>query len=469
MSIENVMRTIKDKDVKFIDLRITDTRGKEQHLTVPAEYFTEDMLEEGVMFDGSSIAGWKPINDSDMEMVPDTETAMLDPFMQETTLLLRCDVVDPVTGKAYEKDPRSIAKFAEEYLVKSGVADTAYFGPELEFFVFDGVRWENQMRSSYYEIRSAEGAWASAQSLDEGPNLGHRPGVKSGYFPVPPVDSMSDLRSAMCHAMSDMGLIVEKHHHEVATAGQAEIGIKYGTLLKQADVSQIYKYCVHNVANVHGLSATFMPKPLMGDNGTGMHVHQSLFKKGKNIFIGDGYCNLSDEALYYIGGIFKHAKAINAFTNPTTNSYRRLVPGYEAPVLLAYAARNRSASCRIPYGPKASTRVEVRFPDPSANPYLAFAAMLMAGLDGIENQIDPGQPYDVDLYELSPEEESRIPHVASNLGESLRALDKERDFLKAGGVFSDEMINSFIELKREEFDRLRLAVHPLEFEMYYSA
>lgn len=468
MSVESVMSLIKEKNVKFIDLRLTDTHGKEQHLSIPTESFSEEIFEEGTMFDGSSIAGWRSIDNSDMVMMPDPETAMIDPFMQETTLLIRCDVYDPMTGQPYDKDPRSIARKAEKHLISTGIADTAYFGPELEFFVFDGVRWGNTMRSSFYEIRSSEGSWASDESFDQGPNFGHRPSIKGGYFPVPPMDSMSDLRSAMCHAMTDMGLVIEKHHHEVATAGQAEIGMKYGTLLKQADISQIYKYCVHNVAKVHGMTATFMPKPLMGDNGTGMHVHQSLFKKGKNLFAGEKYANLSQTALYYMGGIFKHAQALNAFTNPTTNSYRRLVPGYEAPVLLAYSARNRSASCRIPYGPRSSTRVEVRFPDPSANPYLAFTAMMLAGIDGIQNKIAPGDPLDVDLYGLSPEEEAKIPHVAQNLGNALRSLDQDREFLTASGVFTDSVIDSFIELKAEEFDRLRLAVHPLEFEMYYS-
>ena len=468
MSVENVMKFIKDKDVKFIDLRFTDTRGKEQHLGVPTSNFSEGVFEYGLMFDGSSIAGWRPINDSDMALLPDPETAVLDPFMQETTLIIRCDVVVPVTGKRYDKCPRSIGKNAEDYLVASGIAELANFGPELEFFVFDGVRWGNEMDSVFYEINSNEGAWSSAQGFEEGPNLGHRPAVKGGYFPVPPVDAMHDLRAAMCQAMTDMGLDIEKHHHEVGTAGQGEIGIKYNTLVNQGDAVQVYKYCVHNVSHVHGLTATFMPKPIVGDNGSGMHVHQSLSKNGSSIFSGDGYCGLSETALHYVGGIFKHARAVNAFTNSTTNSYRRLVPGFEAPVLLAYSARNRSASCRIPFSPVYATRVEVRFPDPASNPYLAFAAMLMAGLDGIENKIDPGPPADADLYELPSEEEAVIPHVSASLNQSLEALDGDREFLKKGDVFSDDMIDSFIELKSEEVDRLRLATHPVEYDMYYS-
>ncbi len=468
MSVENAMKAIKDSGAKFVDLRFTDTRGKEQHLSMAAAEFNESAFESGIMFDGSSIAGWRPIDESDMALRPDPSTAMLDPFAQETTMLIRCNVFEPVSEEFYDKCPRSIGRKAEDYLTSTGIADTAFFGPEAEFFVFDGVRWNNQMNSAFYEILSYEGAWNSSQSFDEGPNMGHRPGVKGGYFPVQPVDSMQDLRTAMCQAMSDMGIVVEKHHHEVGTAGQGEIGIRYGTLVNQGDAIQAYKYCVHNVAHVHGLTATFMPKPLVGDNGSGMHVHQSLSKGSDTVFAGDEYGGLSKTALHYIAGVFKHARAINAFTNPTTNSYKRLVPGFEAPVLLAYSARNRSASCRIPFSPVYSTRIEVRFPDPSANPYLAFAAMLMAGLDGIKNELDPGAPHDEDLYELSPQDEAKIPHVAASLGQALDALDGDRDFLKAGGVFTDDMISSYIELKQEEVDALRLATHPIEYQMYYS-
>lgn len=468
MSVENALKMIEDSGAKFVDLRFTDTRGKEQHLSMATSQFGEAAFESGIMFDGSSIAGWRPINKSDMALLPDPETVVLDPFSQEPTMLIRCDVLEPVSGKLYDKCPRSIGKKAEEYLRSTGFADTAYFGPEAEFFVFDGVRWSNEMHGSFYEILSNEGAWSSSMDFDEGPNMGHRPGVKGGYFPVSPVDSLQDLRTAMSQTMTDMGVTVEKHHHEVGTAGQCEIGIKYGTLVRQGDAVQTYKYCVHNVAHIHGMTATFMPKPLVGDNGSGMHVHQSLSLDGSTIFSGDGYCGLSETALHYVAGIFKHARAINAFTNPTTNSYKRLVPGFEAPVLLAYSARNRSASCRIPFSPVYSTRIEVRFPDPSANPYLAFAAMLMAGLDGIKNKLDPGNPHDEDLYELTPEEEAQIPHVSSSLDQSLAALDSDRDFLKEGDVFSDDMITSYIELRQEEVDRLRLASHPVEFEMYYS-
>ncbi len=468
MSVENAMKSIKDSGAKFVDLRFTDSRGKEQHLSMATSQISETSFESGIMFDGSSIAGWRPIDKSDMTLIPDPETVMLDPFAQETTMLVRCDVIEPVSGEPYDKCPRSIGKKAERYLESTGIADTAYFGPEAEFFVFDGVRWNNEIHSAFYEVLSHEGAWSCAQDFDEGPNMGHRPGVKGGYFPVQPVDSMQDLRTAMCQAMTDMGVVVEKHHHEVGTGGQGEIGILYGTLVNQGDAIQAYKYCVHNVAHVHGMTATFMPKPLVGDNGSGMHVHQSLSKGGDTVFAGDGYCGLSQTALHYIAGIFKHARAINAFTNPTTNSYKRLVPGFEAPVLLAYSARNRSASCRIPFSPVYSTRIEVRFPDPSANPYLAFAAMLMAGIDGIKNKLEPGNPHDEDLYELSPEEEAKIPHVSASLGEALNALNEDRDFLKAGGVFTDDMIDSYIALRQDEVDALRLATHPIEYQMYYS-
>jgi glutamine synthetase len=437
-------------------------------VSVPAGALKDDTFEDGKMFDGSSIAGWKGINESDMILMPDPDTAVVDPFMQDTTILLRCDVVEPVTMQGYERDPRSIAKRGEAYLKSTGIGDAAFFGPEAEFFIFDSVRWTNEMSEASYHIESVEGAWSSGKEYEDG-NIGHRPGVKGGYFPVPPVDSLQDVRSAMCLAMADMGLEVEVHHHEVGTAGQGEIGTRFDTLVAKADQLQNYKYCVHNVAHGHGLTATFMPKPLVGDNGSGMHVHQSIFKNGDNMFAGDAYSGLSENALYYIGGIFKHARALNAFTNASTNSYKRLVPGFEAPVMLAYSARNRSASCRIPYdsNPK-SRRVEVRFPDATANPYLAFTAMMMAGLDGIQNKLHPGEPLDKDLYDLPPEEEKGIATVAHSLDVALEALNADREFLKAGGVMTDDMIDAYIELKSEEVERLLQATHPVEFDLYYS-
>ena len=468
MSVANVLKMIKDQDIQFVDFRFTDTKGKEQHVSVPAAMADEDMFDEGKMFDGSSIAGWKGIQESDMILMPDADSAVIDPFLQDTTLLLRCDVIEPTTMQGYDRDPRTIAKRGEAYLKSTGIGDAAYFGPEAEFFIFDSVRWSNDISGAAYEIESKEAAWSSDRDYEEG-NIGHRPGVKGGYFPVPPVDAMQDVRSAMCLAMADMGLQVEVHHHEVGTAGQGEIGTRFDTLVAKADQLQVYKYCVHNVAHAHGLTATFMPKPLVGDNGSGMHVHQSIFNGDNNVFSGEEYGGLSEAALYYIGGIFKHARALNAFTNATTNSYKRLVPGFEAPVLLAYSARNRSASCRIPYvtNPKAR-RVEIRFPDSSGNPYLTFTAMMMAGLDGIQNKIHPGGPMEKDLYDLPPEEEKNIATVAHSLDLALDALDADRDFLKAGGVMGDDMIDAYIALKTEEVQRLRLATHPVEFEMYYS-
>ena len=468
MSAANVLKMIKDQDIQFVDFRFTDTKGKEQHVSVPAAMAAEDMFDEGKMFDGSSIAGWKGIQESDMILLPDANSAVIDPFLQDTTLLLRCDVIEPTTMQGYDRDPRTIAKRGEAYLKSTGIGDAAYFGPEAEFFIFDSVRWSNDISGAAYEIESKEAAWSADRDYEEG-NIGHRPGVKGGYFPVPPVDAMQDVRSAMCLAMADMGLQVEVHHHEVGTAGQGEIGTRFDTLVAKADQLQVYKYCVHNVAHAHGLTATFMPKPLVGDNGSGMHVHQSIFNGDNNVFSGEEYGGLSEAALYYIGGIFKHARALNAFTNATTNSYKRLVPGFEAPVLLAYSARNRSASCRIPYvtNPKAR-RVEIRFPDSSGNPYLTFTAMMMAGLDGIQNKIHPGGPMEKDLYDLPPEEEKNIATVAHSLDLALDALDADRDFLKAGGVMGDDMIDAYIALKTEEVQRLRLATHPVEFEMYYS-
>ena len=465
---DNVLKMIKDNGVKFVDFRFTDTKGKEQHVSVPAHTVDADLFSDGKMFDGSSIAGWKGINESDMILMPDADTAVMDPFTDEPTLILTCDVVEPATGQGYERDPRSLAKRAEAYLKSTGIADTAYFGPEPEFFVLDDVRWGADMSGAFYKVDSEEADWNSEKVYEDG-NIGHRPGPKGGYFPVPPVDSLNDMRAAMVLAMEEMGVVCEVHHHEVATAGQCEIGTQFNTLVRRADWNQILKYCVHNVAHIYGKTATFMPKPLVGDNGNGMHVHQSLAKDGQNLFSGDQYGGLSELALYYIGGIIKHAKALNALTNASTNSYKRLVPGFEAPVLLAYSARNRSASIRIPYvsNPKAR-RIEVRFPDPTGNPYLSFSAMLMAGLDGIQNKIHPGDAADKDLYELPPEELKDIPTVCSSLEEALENLDKDRAFLTAGGVFTDDMIDAYIELKMEEVTRLRMTTHPVEFDMYYS-
>lgn len=465
---DNVLKMIKDNGVKFVDFRFTDTKGKEQHVSVPAHTVDADLFTDGKMFDGSSIAGWKGINESDMILMPDAETAVMDPFTDEPTLILTCDVIEPATGQGYERDPRSLAKRAEAYLKSTGIADTAYFGPEPEFFVLDDVRWGADMSGAFYKVDSEEADWNSEKVYEDG-NIGHRPGPKGGYFPVPPVDSLNDMRAAMVLAMEEMGVVCEVHHHEVATAGQCEIGTQFNTLVRRADWNQILKYCVHNVAHIYGKTATFMPKPLVGDNGNGMHVHQSLAKDGQNLFSGDQYGGLSELALYYIGGIIKHAKALNALTNASTNSYKRLVPGFEAPVLLAYSARNRSASIRIPYvsNPKAR-RIEVRFPDPTGNPYLSFSAMLMAGLDGIQNKIHPGDAADKDLYELPPEELKDIPTVCSSLEEALENLDKDRAFLTAGGVFTDDMIDAYIELKMEEVTRLRMTTHPVEFDMYYS-
>jgi len=468
MSAADVLSTINEYGVKFVDFRFTDTKGKEQHVTVPASTLEEDTFTEGKMFDGSSVAGWKGINESDMILMPDPDTAVLDPFTDEPTLNITCNIVEPATGEGYERDPRSIAQRAEAYLKASGIADTAYFGPENEFFVFDDVKWSTEMGHCSYQIDSEEAAWSSHKMYEDG-NTGHRPGVKGGYFPVPPVDSLHDMRSAMCLAMEEMNLTVEVHHHEVATAGQCEIGVGFNTLVRKGDEVQVLKYCIHNVAHSYGKTATFMPKPLVGDNGSGMHVHMSLVKDGVNLFAGEEYGGLSEMALFYIGGIIKHARAINAFANPATNSYKRLVPGFEAPVMLAYSARNRSASIRIPYvsNPK-GRRIEVRFPDSTANPYLAFSALMMAGLDGIKNQIHPGEAMDKDLYDLPPEEEAEIPQVAFSLDQALEELDNDRDFLKAGGVFTDDVIDSYIVLKQEEVERLRLATNPVEFELYYS-
>jgi glutamine synthetase len=464
----DILKQIKDNDIKFVDLRFTDPKGKLQHVTMDVVCVDEDMFADGVMFDGSSIAGWKAINESDMVLMPDPATAHIDPFFAQSTLVVLCDILDPVSGEAYNRDPRGTAKKAEAYLKASGIGDTVFVGPEPEFFVFDDVKYKADPYNTGFKLDSSELPSNDDTGYETG-NLGHRPRVKGGYFPVPPIDSLQDMRSEMLTVLAEMGVVVEKHHHEVAAA-QHELGVKFDTLVSSADKMQIYKYVVHQVANAYGKTATFMPKPIFGDNGSGMHVHQSIWKGGKPTFAGDEYAGLSETCLYYIGGIIKHAKAINAFTNPTTNSYKRLVPGYEAPVLLAYSARNRSASCRIPFGsnPKAK-RVEVRFPDPTQNPYLGFAAMLMAGLDGIKNKIHPGKAMDKDLYDLPPKELKKIPTVCGSLREALESLDKDRKFLTAGGVFDDDQIDSFIELKMQEVMRFEMTPHPVEFDMYYSA
>jgi len=451
----DILKMVKENEVKFVDFRFTDTRGKEQHVSVPVSHFDMDKFETGHAFDGSSIAGWKGIEASDMLLMPDPNTANIDPFMEETTLFMQCDVIEPSDGKGYDRDPRSIAKRAEAYLKSSGIGDTAYFGPEPEFFIFDSVRWNVDMSGCFVKIDSEEASWSTGEKI-EGGNTGHRPTVKGGYFPVPPVDSFQDMRSEMCLILESLGIPVEVHHHEVAGAGQNEIGTKFSTLVERADWTQNLKYVVFNVAHNYGKTATFMPKPIVGDNGSGMHVHQSVWKDGKNLFAGDGYAGLSEFAL-------------NAITNPGTNSYKRLVPGFEAPVKLAYSSRNRSASIRIPHVPNPKgRRIETRFPDPSANPYLCFAALLMAGLDGVQNKIHPGEAASKDLYHLPPEEDAKIPTVCSSLDQALEHLDKDREFLTRGGVFSDSMIDAYIDLKMQEVTRFRMTTHPVEFDMYYS-
>lgn len=468
MTPADVLSLIKEKEAKFVDLRFTDTKGKEQHVTVPSSVVDENFFDDGKMFDGSSIAGWKGINESDMILMPDPSSAVLDVFSEDATINVRCDVYEPATMQAYNRCPRGVAHRAEAYLKSTGIADTAYFGPENEFFIFDDVRYNTDMHTTFYKVDSSEAHWNADEPAEDG-NIGHRPSVKGGYFPVPPVDSTHDIRSAMCLALEDMGLTVEVHHHEVATAGQAEIGVKFDSLVNKADAVQILKYTVQNVAHAYGKTATFMPKPLVGDNGNGAHVHQSLAKGGDNIFTGDGYGGLSEAAFHYIGGVLKHAKALNAFTNASTNSYKRLVPGFEAPTLLAYSAKNRSASVRIPHIPNPKgRRLEVRFPDSAGNPYFAFTAMLLAGLDGIQNKIDPGPPLDKDLYDLAPEEEAELATVAFSLEQAIDALDADREFLLAGDVFNNDLIDGYIELKQEELTRLRMSTHPVEFEMYYS-
>ena len=468
MSAQDALKLIENSDAKYVDLRFTDTQGKQQHVTIPVSELNDDFFIDGKMFDGSSIAGWKGINESDMILMPDPSTAVVDPFFQDVTVNITCNIVEPATMEGYERDPRSIAQRAEEYLKSTGIGDTAFFGPEPEFFIFDDIRWGSDMSGCFVKIDSEEAAWNTEKVYTDG-NMGHRPGVKGGYFPVPPVDSLHDIRATMCNIMEEMGVPVEVHHHEVATAGQCEIGTRFSTLTERADWVQTQKYVTHNVAHQYGKTVTFMPKPMVGDNGSGMHVHMSIAKGGVNTFAGDEYAGLSEMALYYIGGVIKHAKALNAFCNASTNSYKRLVPGFEAPVMLAYSARNRSASIRIPFvsSPK-GRRIEVRFPDPTANPYLAFSALLMAGLDGIKNKIHPGEAMDKDLYDLPPEEDKLIPKVCHSLDMALEELDKDRDFLTVGGVFTNDMIDAYINLKMEEVTRIRMTTHPIEFDMYYS-
>ena len=464
---EDILKKMHDEEIKYVDLRFTDPRGKLQHVTFDRSQVNEDFFEDGVMFDGSSIAGWKAINESDMVLKPDTSYVVEDPFYQQPTLTMLCDILEPGTGESYNRDPRTTAKKAEAFLKSSGIGDQAFFGPEAEFFVFDDVRWSTEQNDTSYKFDSEEGPYNSNRAF-EGGNMGHRPGPKGGYFPVNPVDSGQDMRTDMLGVMDELGLEPEKHHHEVAPS-QHELGMKYAGLTTMADRMQMYKYTVHMVAHAYGKSATFMPKPVWNDNGTGMHVHQSIWKDGKPMFAGDRYADLSDTCLYYIGGIIKHARAINAFANASTNSYKRLVPGFEAPVLLAYSARNRSASIRIPWVNSANAkRLETRFPDPAGNPYLTFSALLMAGLDGIENRIDPGDPMDKDLYDLPPEELRDVPTVCFSLRQALEELDADRDFLKKGGVMDDDQIDAYIDLKMEEVERFESHPHPVEFDMYYS-
>lgn len=471
LTANDILKKIEDENIEFVDLRFTDPHGKWQHLTFDRTMVDADFFEQGQMFDGSSIAGWKAINESDMTLMPDPSTAVMDPFFAQSTLVITCDVVEPDTGTPYARDPRRSAKMAELYLKQSGIGDTVFFGPEPEFFIFDDVRYNTDPYATGFVLDHSElpiNSDTEYEQLGMGGNMGHRIKMKQGYFPAPPMDSAQDLRGEMLTQMKAMGLTVEKHHHEVGSA-QHELGIKFTTLTEQADFTQIYKYCVHQAAHSFGKTATFMPKPVFGDNGTGMHVHQSIWKNGEPIFAGNQYADLSETCLYYIGGIIKHAKALNAFTNPSTNSYKRLVPGYEAPVLLAYSARNRSASCRIPFAPSPKgKRVEVRFPDPAANPYLAYAAMLMAGLDGIENRIHPGEPMDKDLYDLPPAELQNVPTVCGSLREALASLNADNDFLKKGGVFTEDQISSYIALKMEEVERVEQTPHPVEFDLYYS-
>jgi glutamine synthetase len=464
---KDIVAMIKENDVEWVDLRFTDPKGKWQHLTMTAALIDEDQLEDGLMFDGSSIAGWKAINESDMILKPDLDAVHMDPFSATPMLVIFCDIVEPSSGELYARDPRSTAKRAEAYVKTTGVGDTIYVGPEAEFFMFDDVKFENSYNASGYTLDDVELPTNTGRTYESG-NMGHRPRAKGGYFPVAPVDSAVDIRAEMVSTMREMGLNMDKHHHEVAAA-QHELGLTFDTLVKTADNMQIYKYVVHQVAHAYGKTATFMPKPIKDDNGSGMHTHMSIWKGGDPLFAGNGYAGLSDTCLYYIGGVIKHAKALNAFTNPTTNSYKRLVPGFEAPVLLAYSSRNRSASCRIPYGAGSKAkRVEFRFPDAMANPYLCYSALLMAGLDGIQNKIHPGDAMDKNLYDLPPEELSQVPTVCASLREALDALTADHDFLLKGDVFSKDQIDAYIELKWEEVYRWEMTPSPVEFDMYYS-
>ncbi len=467
MSTESLLKLMKDENAEYLDVRFTDPRGKLQHVTVIVDEVDEDFIDGGFMFDGSSIAGWKSIDDSDMKLVFDTDSAYVDPFYAEKTVAVHCSIVEPDTGVAYTRDPRGTAEKAEAYLISSGIGDTSFFGPEAEFFLFDNVKFANTMNKVSFEVDAQDAAWNTDTDYEMG-NMGHRPGVKGGYFPVNPIDDAQDIRSEMLSTMKRIGMKVDKHHHEVASC-QHELGLVFGSLTKQADEIQKYKYIVHNVAHAYGKSATFMPKPIAGDNGTGMHVNMSIWKDGKPLFAGDKYADLSQEALYFIGGILKHAKALNAFTNPSTNSYKRLIPGFEAPVLRAYSASNRSGCVRIPFAesPKAK-RVEARFPDPSANPYLCFAALLMAGIDGIKNKIDPGEASDKDLYDLPAEELAEIPTVCGSLREALDELSKDMDFLTAGDVFTEDQIQGYVDLKMEEVEQYEHTPHPVEYGLYYS-
>ena len=467
MTVAKVLKLMKDEEVAYVDIRFTDPRGKLQHVTVVSDLVDEDFLEEGFMFDGSSIAGWKSIDKSDMKLIPDTESVYVDPFYAEKTICIHCNVVEPDTGEAYERDPRGTAEKAEAYLKSTGIGDTAYFGPEAEFFVFDDVRFQVSVNKVSYQVDAIDGSWNTDAEFEMG-NTGHRPSLKGGYFPVNPIDDAQDMRGEMLSTMKRMGMKVDKHHHEVASC-QHELGLIFGTLTTQADEIQKYKYVVHNVAQAYGKSATFMPKPIFGDNGSGMHVNMSIFKDGKPLFAGDKYADLSQEALYFIGGILKHAKSLNAITNPTTNSYKRLVPGFEAPVLRAYSASNRSGAVRIPWAenPKAK-RVEARFPDPAANPYLAFAALLMAGLDGIKNKIDPGAASDKDLYDLPPEELAGIPTVCGSLREALNELEADHEYLLQGDVFTKGQLDGYMAIKWEEVYAYEQTPHPIEYKHYYS-
>jgi glutamine synthetase len=468
MSGARALEVIKQNSIEFVDLRFVDSIGKEHHVTVPAHTVDKEFMQHGKMIDGSSIMGWKDIHESDMALVPDFDTIFVDPFVEVPTLVLRCDVFEPNSTVPYNRCPRSIAKAAEAHLKKTGIADTCYMGPEPEFFIFDSVLWKTKINGAMFEVDSEEGAWNSDRKYEEG-NMGHRPNIKGGYFPVAPVDSGQDIRTAMCQILESLGIPVEAHHHEVGTAAQNEISTRFNSLLKKADELMTFKYVVKNVAHAWGKTATFMPKPLLGDNGSGMHVHQSLSLKGDNIFAGEGYAHLSDVALYYIGGIIHHARALNAFTNPGTNSYKRLVPGFEAPVMLSYSSCNRSAAIRVPHTTNAKgRRIEVRFPDPSSNPYLGFSAMMMAGLDGIQKRIHPGDALEKNLYELSEDAAKKIPTVCSSLEQAMESLCADREFLKAGHVFTDDAIDNYIKLKLTDIDRLRMAPHPIEFEMYYS-